>query len=386
MIAVVAGVTRAARRRRHGNPAAASAGRCAARLSNLMMAAMLAGCATLNPHHDPALPHHRPDGFNNLHVDNRRADAPSFWRWQWERLRTELTADEPGRIGRVVLDAARLRDNRGDVTVTWIGHSTVLWQIGGLNILTDPHFGARASPVSFAGPRRLVPLPATLDDLPRIDAVLISHNHYDHLDRGTVRALAAQPGGPPLFVVPLGVDLWMRDEGIGNVRRMDWWDRIVLPGPAGEVVVHFVPAQHWSSRTPWDRDAALWGGFVVEGAAGENAYRMLFAGDTGYSPDFKRLGEHFGGFDFALIPVGCYEPRWFHAGMHVNEDEAVRIHLDVQSRLSMGIHWGTFRLCDEPVHAPLDELPRARARHGVHEEAFVLFKMGQTRLLRAGAR
>ena len=115
---------------------------------------------------------------------------------------------------------------------------------------------------------------------------LDSHNHYDHLDRGTVRALAAQPGGPPLFVVPLGVDLWMRDEGIGNVRRMDWWDRIVLPGPAGEVVVHFVPAQHWSSRTPWDRDAALWGGFVVEGAAGENAYRMLFAGDTGYSPDF----------------------------------------------------------------------------------------------------
>jgi L-ascorbate metabolism protein UlaG (beta-lactamase superfamily) len=216
--------------------------------------------------------------------------------------------------------------------------------------------------------------------------VLLSHNHYDHLDRGTVHALAAQPGGPPLFVVPLGVDLWMRDEGIPNVRRMDWWDRIALPGPAGEVLVHFVPVQHWSSRTPWDRHATLWGGYVVEGAAGRQPYRMLFAGDTGYSPDFKVLGERFGGFDFSLIPVGCYEPRWFHAGMHVNEDEAVRIHLDVRSRLSMGIHWGTFRLCDEPVHAPLDELPRARARHGVPDEAFVLFALGQTRVLAAAAR
>ncbi|MCZ8111375.1 MAG: MBL fold metallo-hydrolase [Betaproteobacteria bacterium] len=360
--------------------------RGAALLWTLALAATLAGCATVNPYHDPARPHHRPDGFNNLHVDNHRADAPSFWRWQWERLLGERAADELHRVRRVPLDAPLLHANRGDVTVTWIGHSTVLWQIGGLNILTDPHFGERASPAGFAGPRRLVPLPATLAALPRIDVVLLSHNHYDHLDRGTVHALAAQSGGPPLFVVPLGVDLWMRDEGIPNVRRMDWWDRVVLPGPAGEVVVHFVPVQHWSSRTPWDRHATLWGGYVVEGAAGARPYRMLFAGDTGYSPDFKLLGERFGGFDFSLIPVGCYEPRWFHAGMHVNEDEAVRIHLDVRSRLSLGIHWGTFRLCDEPVHAPLDELPRARARHGVPDEAFVLFGLGQTRVLAAAAR
>ncbi len=356
------------------------------RLRMLALTATLAGCATVNPYHDPARPHHRPDGFNNLHVDNHRADAPSFWRWQWERLFGERAADELHRVRSVPLDAPLLHGNRGDVTVTWIGHSTVLWQIGGLNILTDPHFGDRASPAGFAGPRRRVPLPTTLSALPRIDVVLLSHNHYDHLDRGTVHALAAQPGGPPLFVVPLGVDLWMRDEGIPNVRRMDWWDRIALPGPAGEVLVHFVPVQHWSSRTPWDRHATLWGGYVVEGAAGRQPYRMLFAGDTGYSPDFKVLGERFGGFDFSLIPVGCYEPRWFHAGMHVNEDEAVRIHLDVRSRLSMGIHWGTFRLCDEPVHAPLDELPRARARHGVPDEAFVLFALGQTRVLAAAAR
>ena len=347
----------------------------------LALVATLSACAAANPYHDPARPHHRPDGFDNLHIENRSPDAPSFWRWQWARLLREHPPDQLHRVQSVELDANRLHANRGDVTVTWIGHATALLQIGGLNILTDPHFGPRASPLGFAGPRRLVPLPATLAELPRIDAVLLSHNHYDHLDRDTVHRLAAQPGGLPLFVVPLGVDLWMRAEGIGNVRRMDWWDSLTLAGPAGEVVLHFVPVQHWSSRTPWDRHATLWGGFVVEGMAGRQPYRMFFAGDTGYSPDFKRLGERFGGFDFALIPVGCHEPRWFHARMHVDEDEAVRIHLDLRSRLSLGIHWGAFRLCDEPVHAPLDGLPPARARHGVGDDAFVLFSQGQTRVL-----
>ena len=368
-----------------GARAVRAAGPAAALGRALALAATLAGCTSVNPHHDPSRAHHRPDGFDNLHVENRSADAPSFWRWQWERLRTALPADDPSRIGRVPLDARRLHAETGDATVTWIGHATVLWQIAGLNILTDPHFGGRASPVPFAGPRRLVPLPATLAELPRIDVVLLSHNHYDHLDRGTVHALAAQRGGSPLFVVPLGVDLWMRDEGIERVQRMDWWDRIALQAPGGEVVVHFVPVQHWSSRTPWDRHATLWGGFVVEGAVAGRSLRMFFAGDTGYSPDFRALRERFGGFDVALIPVGCYEPRWFHARMHVNEDEAVRIHLDLASRLSIGIHWGTFRLCDEPIHAPLDELPRARARHGVPDEAFVLIEPGRTRVLRSAA-
>ncbi|MFN7711533.1 MAG: MBL fold metallo-hydrolase, partial [Curvibacter sp.] len=167
----------------------------------LALGLALAGCATVNPYHDASRPHHRPDGFNNLHLDNWRADAPSFWKWQWERLGADLAADQPERIGRVPLDARRLHANLRDVTVTWIGHSTVLWQVNGLNILTDPHFGPRASPVSFAGPQRKVPLPTTLAELPRIDVVLLSHNHYDHLDQGTVLALNAQRGGPPLFVV-----------------------------------------------------------------------------------------------------------------------------------------------------------------------------------------
>jgi N-acyl-phosphatidylethanolamine-hydrolysing phospholipase D len=348
----------------------------------LALALALAGCATVNPYHDAGRPHHRPDGFNNLHLDNWRADAPSFWKWQWERLRADLAADEPQRIERVAPDLRRLHANRGDITVTWIGHSTVLWQVHGLNILTDPHFGSRASPVPFAGPRRLVPPPTSLASLPRIDVVLLSHNHYDHLDLGTVLALNAQPGGPPLFVVPLGIDLWLQQRGITRVQRMDWWDRLALPAPGGELAVHFVPVQHWSSRTPWDRNATLWGGFVVEATADTQPYRLFFAGDTGYSPDFRTLADRFGGFDFALIPVGCYEPRWFHRDMHADEDDAVRIHLDVKSRLSMGIHWGTFRLCDEPIHAPLERLPAARLRHGVPDDSFVLSRMGETRVLK----
>jgi N-acyl-phosphatidylethanolamine-hydrolysing phospholipase D len=352
----------------------------------LCIAALSAACSSVNPYYDPAKPHHRPDGFNNRFIDNWRADAPSFWQWQRERWFADLPADEPQRVPVTQPDLPWLRDNRRDVSVTWIGHATALWQINGLNILTDPHFSRRASPFSFVGPQRLTPLPATLAELPRIDAVLISHNHYDHLDRETVQMLERQPGGPPLFIVPLGVDLWLRNEGITRTQRMDWWERQVLAAPGGDVTVHFVPVQHWSSRTPWDRNATLWGGFVLHARAGGQPISLFFSGDTGYSPDFAEIGQRFGGFDFAQIAVGCYEPRWFMKTQHVNEAEAVQIHLDVKSRLSMGVHWGTFRLCDDPIHAPLDELPKARARLGVADDAFVLFKLGETRVLRRAAR
>jgi L-ascorbate metabolism protein UlaG (beta-lactamase superfamily) len=342
----------------------------------------LASCASVNPYYDARKPHHRPDGFNNLHLDNFRADQPSFWRWQWERLGQTLPADEPERVPRTRPDAAALRQPTRDATVTWLGHSTALWQVNGLNLITDPHLGPRASPVGFAGPKRLTPVPLPLAELPRIDVVLISHNHYDHLDRDTVLALNRQPGGPPLFVVPLGVDLWMQAEGITRVQRMDWWDTLPLPAPGGALQLHFVPVQHWSSRTPFDRNATLWGGFVLQAQVNRQPLSLFYAGDTGYSADFATLGHKFGGFDFAQIPVGCYEPRWFMRNQHINEEEAVRIHLDVKSRLSMGVHWGTFRLCDEPIQAPLEGLPRARERLGVKPEDFVLFSLGETRVLR----
>lgn len=346
------------------------------------MVALLSGCGTTNPHYDPTKSHHRPDGFNNNYIDNWAADQPSFWQWLRERALNPPPASNSARVPVVSTDIAYLQSNKQDVSVTWIGHATALWQVNGLNILTDPHFSERASPVRFAGPKREVALPITLQQLPRIDVVLISHNHYDHLDRPSVLALNAQVGGPPLFVVPLGVDLWMQAEGVVNVRAMDWWQKIAFPAPGGDVALHFVPVQHWSSRSPWDRNATLWGGFVLQAQVGGAPYSMFFSGDSGYSKDFADIGARFGAFDFAQITVGCYLPRWFMQRQHINEEEAVQIHLDIKSKLSMGVHWGTFRLCDDVIEAPMDGLPLARNKLGVADDAFVLFALGQTRVLK----
>ena len=348
----------------------------------LIVAALLAGCATVNPYYDASKKHHRPDGFNNNYIDNWRPDQPSFLDWQRARWTNGPMPQDPSRVPVVAPDLAYLQANRSDVTVTWIGHSTALWQLGGLNILTDPHFTERASPFGFAGPKREVVVPVQLAALPRIDLVLISHNHYDHLDERTVQMLNRQAGGPPLFVVPLGLDLWMKDQGITRVHRMDWWESVRVPAATGEVTIHFVPVQHWSSRSPWDRNSTLWGGFVAQAQVNQAPYSMFFSGDSGYSKDFADIGAKFGGFDFSQIAVGCYLPRWFMQEQHINEDEAVQIHLDVKSKLSMGVHWGTFRLCDDAIDAPIDNLPKARKKLGVADDAFVLFGLGETRVLK----
>ena len=333
---------------------------------------LLAGCSGANPYYDPSKPHHRPGGFSNNHLDNSTIGA-GFWRWQWDRLWNGTPEQHAERVPQVKADAAYLKTNRTDATVTWIGHATSLWQAGGLNILTDPHFTERASPVDVAGPKRATPPALQIAELPHIDIVVVSHNHYDHLDRPSVLALNRQPGGPPLFVVPLGMERWMQDEGITNVKALDWWSSVEHGGAR----VTLVPVQHWSSRTPFDRHQSLWGGFVAEAGG----LKFFHSGDTGYSADFVEIGRRFGGVDFAQIAVGCYEPRWFMKGQHVNEEEAVQIHLDIRSRFSVGIHWGTFRLCDEPVEQPMDRMPEARRKLGVAEADFPLFALGETRKL-----
>jgi len=338
----------------------------------LLLAAAL-GCAPANPYYDPAKKHQRPDGFTNNYLDDSQIGS-GLLRWQWDKLWHGVPPQNPDRVPRQKVDVAGLRASRDAPSVTWLGHASALWQLGGRNILTDPIFSERASPFSFVGPKRVTPSPVQVADLPRIDAVLISHNHYDHLDRPTVLALNAQPGGPPLFIVPLGMDLWFRAQGITNVKGLDWWDAHDL----GDLKVTLVPVQHWSSRTPFDRRETLWGGFV----AAHGGFSMFYAGDTGYSRDFTDIGAHFGGFDFAQIPVGCYEPRWFMRNQHVNAEEAVQIHRDVKSRFSIGIHWGAFRLCDDPVEQPLDDLPLARTKLGVADSDFVLLAIGETRVLR----
>jgi N-acyl-phosphatidylethanolamine-hydrolysing phospholipase D len=357
----------------------------------------LVSCSTVNPYFDLSKPHHTASGFKNNYGPAGGKALGELLRWQYEAF--QAGAPKPpsefykGYEGFPVVkpDLAALASNCSDpalkasgrckaVSVTWIGHATVLVQMGGLNILTDPHFSERTFAVQFIGPKRKVRLPVALAELPRIDLVVVSHNHYDHLDTDTVKALQSQAGGPPLFAAPLGIDLWLKDQGVTNIERFDWWEKKSLLG----VEVNFVPAQHWSSRTPFDRNASLWGGWVIkEKPVPDNKGKaMYFAGDTGYSKDFLDIGERMGEIDIGLIPVGAYEPRWFMKDQHVNPEEAGKIHQDVKAKWSMGIHWGTFELTDEPLDKPIGDLANAITAAKLDPATFVLFKHGETRFIK----
>lgn len=364
-----------------------------ARAGLLATALLAAGCATVNPHHDPRQPHHRPDGFQNRYASNATKGIDDFLRWQAERwLQPAPAPDTPTPVVAPAVAYLQANARAGGAmqpTVTWIGHASTLVQAGGLNLLTDPVFSERASPLSFVGPRRAQPPGLTIAQLPRIDVVLISHNHYDHLDEASVRALAAQPGGEPLFIVPLGVEVWLAERGIRRVVALDWW-QTHRPGDLGHPLeVMLTPAQHWSGRGLHDRMATLWGGFAVF----TPDLHWLYTGDTGWSPDVRDIAERLqaratavGGspqIDLALIPVGAYEPRWFMTTQHVNPDEAVRIHRALGARFSVGVHWGTFALTDEPLDQPPRDLAAARRAQGVADEAFVVLAVGETRRLPA---
>lgn len=327
-------------------------------------------------------PHHRDGGFQNNDGDFEAKTLADVIRWRWNAARQGLPKRPQAPIPTQAADLDFIHANTGGArqpAVTWIGHATVLAQLGGLNLLTDPIFSERASPLSFAGPKREQPPGVALHELPRIHAVLVSHNHYDHLDLPSCRALAGQPGGGPLFVVPLGLADWFRRRGLENVVELDWWQPHTLAGT--EIVL--VPAQHWSARGIRDRMKTLWGGFAVFAPD----CQLFFAGDTGYSRDFSRIREHFahrqaeGGFDIALLPIGAYEPRWFMAEQHVNVEEALKIHADLGAKASLGVHWGTFELTDEALDEPPRQLERQRGELGLPEDAFFTLAIGGTHRL-----
>ncbi len=355
-------------------------------LSTISLSWTLFGCATVNEDYNPSLKHHRPDGFQNNYTDATDKSGLEVLKWMWQRQRDGLPKPPQQQTPVVSPDIEFVHANKGKSQVpaiTWIGHATMLIQMGGLNILLDPVFSDRVSPVQFAGPKRYQPPGIPLQDLPHIDLVLISHNHYDHLDTGSVRALNSQAGGPPLFVVPLGVKKWMAGEGIENVKQMDWWENLLVKVPNGELDVHFTPVQHWSSRGIADRRATLWGGFALFAAD----FHLYFSGDTGYSQDFLDTQRHFaerqttemgGGFDVALIAVGAYEPRWFMKEQHVNPQEAVQIHRDLNAKRSIGVHWGTFDLTDESLDQPPIDLAVAREAAGLSRQDFDVMAIGQT--------
>jgi N-acyl-phosphatidylethanolamine-hydrolysing phospholipase D len=274
---------------------------------------------------------------------------------------------------------ARPRAPHGTLSATWIGHATTILQLGSLNVLTDPIWGARASPVPFMGPRRLVPPAMRFDDLPPIDLVLLSHDHYDHLDRPTIRLLVRRfPDAR--WAAPAGVGRWLRRAGAVAVSEFAWWEH----EKAEDLSVACVPARHFSGRTPWGRNRTLWCGWVVR-AGGRAVY---FAGDTAWHPDFGDVARKHGPFDVALLPIGAYEPRWFMSAVHMDPDEAVRAYLELagahaasgQPEPSMiPIHWGTFRLTDEAPDEPPRRLEQAWRDAGLPPERLWLLRHGETR-------
>ena len=345
----------------------------------------------MNPYYDPAKPHHRPDGFQNNHLEFTPKSLAEVLRWRWDATRHGLPKPPQTPIPRIEADLAFLLANaqaqaRMQPAVTWIGHATVLAQLAGLTLLTDPIFSQRASPTSLAGPKRHQAPGVAPAELPRVDLVLVSHNHYDHLDGSSVDTLSRQPDGPPLFVVPLGLKPWLAARGIHHAIELDWWQSHRIAAPGGEVEVMLVPAQHWSARGLNDRMATLWGGFAVFSPH----CHLFYAGDTAYSRDFSDMRERFadrqtpalgGGFDIALLPIGAYEPRWFMSSQHVNVPEAVKIHRDLGAKRSLGVHWGTFALTDEPLDEPPRVLVQERQARGLREDEFFTIAIGETRLL-----
>lgn len=279
--------------------------------------------------------------------------------WRWRRT------SKPAQWPTVVPVTPAIPEKRVDaLRITMVGHACVLIQADGLNILTDPVWSERASPLSWAGPKRVTAPGIAFEDLPPIDAILVSHNHYDHLDLATLKRLHVIH--QPLMLMPLGNDAIVK-KVIPDARILtaDWHDRLVV-SPALSVTL--TPAWHWSARGLFDRRMALWAGFWLD----MPMRKLWFAGDTAYGDGtlFCNLHTRYGAPDVALIPIGAYEPRWFMAGQHINPPEAVSIYKDIQARQALGIHWGTFQLTDEALLAPKQALKTALIAENCSTERF----------------
>ena len=264
---------------------------------------------------------------------------------------------------------------RADAVVTFIGHSTFLIQTPAGHVITDPVYARRAGPFARLWPSR-VRLPAVrFEHLPRIAAVLLSHNHYDHCDLGTLRALHDR--FQPQVITPIGNARLLRSAGVTRIEELDWWEE----SAASPFRTVLTPAQHFSARTPWDRNRALWGGFVF--AAGDTT--VFFAGDSGYAPHFRDVPSRCGSIDLALLPIGAYEPRWFMKDLHMNPEEAVQAHEDLGSPRSLAMHFGTFQLTTEGIDEPLRALDAALDARGVPRERFRALEFGESVIVKAGA-
>jgi len=301
-------------------------------------------------------------GATTLHASGASLSGLAASSFFWRRIKASIVP-RPGAAPRVPYDPMALARVP---SVSWIGHATLYVRLDELSFLTDPVYSERASPVGFAGPKRLVPPGVPLAALPALDLVLLSHDHYDHTDLQTLRIIAARDIP---FVVPTGVGELVRRVG-GRVIELGWWES----SSVGGVRLHCVPAQHFSGRGLMDRNRRLWAGWVVEGAD----RRFYFAGDTGYFPGFAAIAGRLGPIDLAAIPIGAYLPVEMMARIHLNPEEAVQAASDLGAKQVVGMHWGTFDLADEPLDEPPRRFLAAAASQGLADRAFVM-KVGETR-------
>jgi L-ascorbate metabolism protein UlaG (beta-lactamase superfamily) len=282
------------------------------------------------------------------------------------RMLTTPRTPWPARIDQPAVRPAR--PNGSNLLVTFIGHSTLLIQTARGNILTDPMYSERAGPFNLFGPRRVREPAVRFDDLPAISLVLLSHNHYDHCDLPTLGMLAQR--FDPIVVTPLGNAALVRSAGVRRIVELDWWQQTIAAG----FPITLTPARHFSARTPFDRNLALWGGFVF----GAGSTRIYFAGDTAYAPFFGDVRARLGPIDLALLPIGAYEPRWFMQAVHMNPAEAVQAHIDLAAAWSIAMHFGTFQLTTEGIDAPLRALADALQARGVAPERFRALDFGDS--------
>jgi N-acyl-phosphatidylethanolamine-hydrolysing phospholipase D len=327
------------------------------------------GCTGVGGPVPGAPAHHRERGFANVNAAHHPAGAWVRTRFFVTRVWSSTFSPRTANFPVVANDAAALRANAAQPTVTWVGHATLLIQMDGVTVLTDPQWSPRASPFSFAGPKRVTPPGLRLEDLPPVHLVLISHDHYDHLDVATVRKL--HETHRPRFLVPLGLKAWFADLGITDVEELDWWQSRTERG----LTLTAVPAQHFSGRTLWDRNRRLWCGWTIAG----RDRRLFFAGDSAYNEVFKEIGTRLGPFDLAAVPIGAYLPPVIMKPSHTTPEEALQILEDVGGRAMVPIHWGTFDLADEPLEEPPRRLEAEARRLGLGPDRVWLFKHGETR-------
>ena len=306
--------------------------------------------------------------FYNNYIDHKMATFKEFWKW-----RKESKKPDPVSFPLARNDPKFLQQNRAQKTLTWIGHASFLIQVDGINILTDPHLTKRASPVVFAGPSRTTPPGLELHDLPEIDVIVISHNHYDHLDYQTILNITRkQINNQPLILVPLKLKKLLESFGARNVKELGWWDTTDFKN----LNIHAVPVQHWSNRS-FNTNKTLWCGWVFE----NSNFKCIFVGDTGYSKDFTTIQQKFGHMDLSLIPIGAYAPRWFMKDHHCNVEEAIQIHIDLKSKKSIAMHWGTFQLTDEPMDEPIKLLKKLTAEKKLLSDEFIAITHGESKIL-----